>query len=121
VVAEVEADHALTVESVVVGDAPLDDALTALGAATREALVNAAKHSGATAADLYTEVTPQRVAVFVRDRGAGFDPATVPGDRRGLRDSVTGRLTRLGGTAAVRSAPGEGTEVELCLPREVAA
>ena len=121
VVAEVEADHALTVESVVVGDAPLDDARTARGAATREALVNAAKHSGATAADLYTEVTPQRVAVFVRDRGAGFDPAAVPGDRRGLRDSVTGRLTRLGGTAMVRSAPGEGTEVELCLPREVAA
>ena len=121
VVAEVEADHALTVESVVVGDAPLDDALAALGAATREALVNAAKHSGATAADLYTEVTPQRVAVFVRDRGAGFDPATVPGDRRGLRDSVTGRLTRLGGTATVRSAPGEGTEVELCLPRQEAA
>ena len=120
VVAEVEADHALTVESVVVGDAPLDDALTALGAATREALVNAAKHSGAAVADLYTEVSPQRVAVFVRDRGAGFDPAAVPGDRRGLRDSVTGRLTRLGGTATVRSAPGEGTEVELFLPREAA-
>ena len=47
--------------------------------------------------------------------------AAVPGDRRGLRDSVTGRLTRLGGTAAVRSAPGEGTEVELCLPRQEAA
>ncbi|RBY76397.1 ATP-binding protein [Geodermatophilus sp. TF02-6] len=121
-VADVEADHALTVESVVVGDAPVDDAITALGAATREALVNAAKHSGATSADLYTEVTPQRVAVFVRDRGAGFDPSAVPADRRGLRDSVTGRLTRLGGTATVRSAPGEGTEVELCLPRqEVAA
>ncbi|SFK30636.1 ATP-binding protein [Geodermatophilus ruber] len=120
-VAEVEADHALTVESVVVGDAPVDDALVALGAATREALVNAAKHSGATSADLYTEVTPARVEVFVRDRGAGFDPAAVPADRRGLRDSVTGRLARLGGTATVRSAPGEGTEVELFLPREAAA
>jgi signal transduction histidine kinase len=120
-VAEVEADHELTVDPVVVGDAPLDDALVALGAATREALVNAAKHAGVTSADLYTEVTAQQVSVFVRDRGAGFDPATVPTDRRGLRDSVTGRLTRLGGTAVVRSAPGEGTEVELCLPREVAA
>jgi signal transduction histidine kinase len=116
-VAEVESDHALTVESVVVGDAPVDDALAALGAATREALVNAAKHSGATAADLYTEVTPERVSVFVRDRGKGFDPDTVPDDRRGLRDSVSGRLARLGGTATVRSAPGEGTEVELVLPR----
>ncbi|OMQ14693.1 histidine kinase, partial [Modestobacter sp. VKM Ac-2676] len=67
---------------------------------------------------LYTEVTPATVTVFVRDRGTGFDPAAVPWDRRGLRDSVVGRLTRLDGTATVRSAPGEGTEVELCLPRE---
>jgi signal transduction histidine kinase len=116
-VADVESDHELIVDSVVVGDAPVDEALAALGAATREALVNAAKHSGATAADLYTEVTPERVSVFVRDRGKGFDPETVPDDRRGLRDSVSGRLTRLGGTAEVRSAPGEGTEVELMLPR----
>jgi len=116
-VADVEADHALIVDPVVVGDAPIDDELAALGAATRETLVNAAKHSGATAADLYTEVTPERVSVFVRDRGKGFDPATVPDDRRGLRDSVSGRLARLGGTAEIRSAPGEGTEVELVLPR----
>src|SRR5215218_17590 len=116
-VAEVEADHEMVVDSVVVGDAPVDEPLAALGAATREALVNAAKHSGAPAADLYTEVTDQRVSVFVRDRGKGFEPAEVPPDRRGLRDSVTGRLTRLGGTAEIRSAPGEGTEVELVLPR----
>ncbi|SHG83294.1 ATP-binding protein [Geodermatophilus sp. SYSU D01106] len=120
-ITEVEGDHALTVDPVVVGDAPVDDALAALGAATREALVNAAKHSGVTSADLYTEVTAGQVSVFVRDRGAGFDPAAVPVDRRGLRDSVTGRITRLGGTATVRSAPGEGTEVELVLPREAAA
>jgi signal transduction histidine kinase/phage shock protein PspC (stress-responsive transcriptional regulator) len=120
IVADVESDHALTVDPVVVGDAPVDDALAGLGAAAREALVNVAKHSGVTAADLYTEVTAERVSVFVRDRGKGFDPATVPSDRRGLRDSVTGRLTRLGGTAEIRSAPGEGTEVELVLPRKVA-
>ncbi|WP_231503055.1 ATP-binding protein [Blastococcus sp. URHD0036] len=120
-VAEVEADHELTVDPVVVGDAPVDDALAALGAATRETLVNAAKHSGAASADLYTEVTAQSVSVFVRDRGQGFDPAAVPADRRGLRDSVAGRLTRFGGTTAVRSAPGEGTEVELLLPREASA
>ena len=120
VVTEVETDHAMLVEPVVVGDAPVDEALAALGAATREALMNAAKHSGAATADLYTEVTPERVSVFVRDRGAGFDLAAVPDDRRGLRDSVQGRLVRLGGTAEVRSAPGEGTEVELVLPRTAA-
>jgi signal transduction histidine kinase len=121
IVAEVEADHALTVDPVVVGDAPVDEALVALGAAAREALVNVAKHAGVTSADLYAEVSPDRVAVFVRDRGKGFDPETVPADRRGLRDSVTGRLERVGGTAVVRSQPGEGTEVELVLPREAAA
>jgi signal transduction histidine kinase len=99
----------------------VDDALAALGAATREALVNAAKHSGATSVDLYSEVTSDRVSVFVRDRGAGFDPSSVPADRAGLRDSVTGRLGRIGGTAVVRSAPGEGTEVELVVPRDAAA
>jgi signal transduction histidine kinase len=119
-VAEIEDDSEFAIEPVVVGDAPLDDALTALGAAAREALLNAAKHSGAPSADLYSEVTPERVSVFVRDRGKGFDPATVPDDRRGLRDSVSGRLARLGGTATVRSAPGEGTEVELVLPRTAA-
>jgi enoyl-CoA hydratase/carnithine racemase len=121
VVAEVEAVSELTVDPVVVGDAPLDEGLTALGAATREALVNAAKHSGATSADLYTEVTPQRVAVFVRDRGAGFDPAAVPADRFGVRHSIEDRMRRHGGTAEVRSAPGEGTEVRLRLPATRAA
>jgi signal transduction histidine kinase len=120
-VADVESDHLLTVDPVVVGDTPVDDAIAALGAAAREALVNAAKHSGAASADLYSEVTAAQVSVFVRDRGKGFDPATVPDDRRGLRDSVSGRLTRLGGTAVIRSAPGEGTEVELVLPRTTAA
>ncbi|MGY1748156.1 ATP-binding protein [Modestobacter sp. SYSU DS0511] len=117
-VAEVEADHAVAVDPVVVGDLPVDDAVAALGQAAKEAVVNAAKHSGAPRVSLYSEVTPATVTVFVRDRGTGFDPAAVPGDRRGLRDSVVGRLTRLDGTATVRSAPGEGTEVELCLPRE---
>lgn len=117
-VAEVETDHAITIDPVVVGDAPVDERLAALGAAAREALVNVAKHAGVASADLYTEVTPGQVSVFVRDRGAGFDPEAVPTDRRGLRDSVTGRLERLGGKAVVRSAPGEGTEVELVLPRE---
>jgi signal transduction histidine kinase len=120
-VADVEANHALTVDPVVVGDAPVDEQLAALGAAAREALVNAAKHAGVGSADLYSEIAPGQVSVFVRDRGAGFDPDDVPVDRRGLRDSVVGRLERLGGKAVIRSAPGEGTEVELILPREVTA
>jgi signal transduction histidine kinase len=114
---EVEAAHRVPVEVVVVGDLPLDERVTALVAATREAVVNAARHSGAPAVDVYAEVEPMLVSVFVRDRGCGFDPAAVPADRHGLSGSVVGRMARHGGTAAVRSTPGEGTEVRLELPR----
>jgi signal transduction histidine kinase len=55
--------------------------------------------------------------VFVRDAGVGFDRTAVAPDRHGIADSIEGRMKRAGGTAAVTSAPGEGTEVELRLPR----
>ena len=116
VAAEVEQAHGMPVEVVVVGDLPLDERVTALVAATREAVVNAARHSGAAVVDVYAEVEPGQASVFVRDRGRGFDPAAVPADRHGLAGSVVGRMARHGGTATVRSAPGEGTEVRLRLP-----
>jgi signal transduction histidine kinase len=57
------------------------------------------------------------VQVFVRDRGPGFDPGAVPADRRGLRESIVGRMERHGGHATIHAAPGAGTEVELTLER----
>jgi signal transduction histidine kinase len=105
------------VEAVTVGDCDLDDDLAALLAAAREATVNAAKWSGAEVVSLFAEVEAAEVSVFVRDRGRGFDPAAVPADRRGLAESVHARVTRRGGSAAVRSVPGEGTEVSLSMPR----
>ena len=77
------------------------------------ALVNAAKHSGAPTVSVYAEVTDDRVELFVRDRGRGFDPAGVPADRFGLTQSVVGRMERHGGRAVVRSAAGQGTEIRL--------
>ncbi len=50
---------------------------------------------------------------------ASFAP-DVPDDRRGLAESIEGRMARAGGTAVVTSTPGEGTEVELTLPRSAA-
>ena len=85
--------------------------------AAREAMANAAKFSGAEEISVYAEADDERVSVFVRDRGAGFDRAAVPADRRGLAESIEGRMARAGGTAVVTSTPGEGTEVELTLPR----
>jgi signal transduction histidine kinase len=115
--AEVEDTYAVGVRPVVVGDCALTDGLFALVAASREAMVNAAKHAGVTEVSVYAEVEPGAVHVFVRDRGVGFDPAEVPGDRHGLADSVHGRMGRHGGSASLRSTPGEGTEVHLEMPR----
>ena len=56
-----------------------------------------------------------RAEVFVRDRGPGFDLARDPADRRGLRESVLGRMERHGGRAEIHTRPGEGTEVELVM------
>jgi signal transduction histidine kinase len=115
---EVEAQHGIPVEAITVGDCALDDDLTALLAAAREATVNAVKWSGAEVVSLFAEVEPAEVAVYVRDRGRGFDPAAVPGDRKGLAESIHARMARRGGSAVVRTAPGDGTEVTLRMPRE---
>jgi signal transduction histidine kinase len=114
---EVEAQHGVAVEAVTVGDCELNDELGALLAAAREATVNAAKWSGADVVSLFAEVEPGAVSLFVRDRGRGFDPSAVPGDRKGLAESIHARMARRGGSATVRSAPGQGTEVSLCMPR----
>jgi signal transduction histidine kinase len=114
--AEVEDTYAIDVRPVVVGDRPLDDGLRALVLAAREAMVNAAKHAQVGEVSVYVEVEPAEVHLFVRDRGIGFDPDAVPGDRHGLADSVHARMTRHGGAVRLRSTPGEGTEVHLSIP-----
>ena len=86
--------------------------MRALLDAAREATVNSAKWSGAPQVSLYAEVEPGAVMLFVRDRGQGFDPAAVPADRQGIAQSIRARMARYGGTVVIRSAPGEGTEVE---------
>jgi signal transduction histidine kinase len=114
--AEVEDAHGVPIEVVVVGDLELDERGTALVGAAREALTNAAKFAGdAGAVAVYAEMQDGGAQVFVRDRGSGFDPDRMPEDRRGVRESIVGRMERHGGKATVRSSPGSGTEVELTL------
>jgi signal transduction histidine kinase len=114
---QVEADHGIAVQVVVVGDCALDEALRALLDAAREATVNAAKWSGADQVSVFAEVEPDTVRIYVRDRGHGFDPSTVPEDRRGIAQSIDARVARFGGEAVIRSAPGEGAEIQLFMPR----
>lgn len=116
---EIEQAHGVAIDVVAVGDAALDRDGEAVVAAAREAMLNAAKFAGdAGAVAVYAEAGPERMEVFVRDRGPGFDPAAVPADRRGVRESIVGRMERHGGRAAIHAAPGGGgTEVELVLER----
>src|SRR3954453_19037638 len=110
---EGERDHGVAVDVVMVGDRELNPAREALVAAAREAMVNAAKFGEGAPVAVYGEASEGRVHVFVRDRGPGFDPAEVPVDRRGVRESIVGRMERHGGSASISSSPGGGTEVEL--------
>jgi phage shock protein PspC (stress-responsive transcriptional regulator) len=116
-VAEIEDAHGVPVEVVAVGDRPLDERGEALVAAAREAVLNAVKFAPGAAISVYAEVRGDEVEVFVRDRGPGFDLDAVPADRRGLRESVLGRMARHGGRAEIHTRPGEGTEVELVMGR----
>ncbi|NYI82638.1 signal transduction histidine kinase [Saccharopolyspora hordei] len=117
---EVEDSFAIEVQQVVVGDCELDERLSAQLAAAREAIVNAAKHAGVAEVSVYAEVEAAQVSVYVRDRGSGFDPDSVPADRHGLADSIHGRMRRHGGTVKVRTSPGGGTEVQMEMPRAAA-
>ncbi len=109
--AKVESDFQVPIDVVVVGDHPITDNTKPLIAASSEALVNAAKHSGAERISLYVEVEEDQLTVFVTDQGKGFELAQVGADRKGISDSIMSRLERAGGYAEVMSEPGEGTEV----------
>ncbi len=124
---EVEDQHGVKVTPVTVGDVAMDpgdtgaglpkEHFTALLGASREALVNAAKHAGVPEIDLFAETEPHQVSIFVRDRGAGFDTSAVPADRRGVAKSICARVERRGGTAVIDSTIGRGTEVRIVMPR----
>jgi len=115
---EIEREHGVPIDVVAVGDAPLNEAGEAAVAAAREAMLNASKFGGGSPVDVYAEGDERHIQIFVRDRGPGFDPVSIPDDRRGVRESIIGRMERNGGRAAIRSAEGGGTEVELTLESE---
>jgi signal transduction histidine kinase/phage shock protein PspC (stress-responsive transcriptional regulator) len=117
VAARIEQTHNIVINTVIVGDCPLDDRLQAAVAACGEAITNAAKHSGASEVSVYVEVEPQMVTAYVRDQGRGFDLTRVTSDRAGIAESLNGRMERHGGNVEIDTAPGAGTEVRLSIPR----
>jgi signal transduction histidine kinase len=111
--AEIEELHGVRVDVVRTGDAPLDERAQALVLAAREAMANAARHSGVDEVSVFLDAGDGGISLYVRDRGAGFDPDAVAADRRGLAESIRGRMERVGGSSRIVSAPGAGTDVEL--------
>ena len=114
---DVENDYGVRVDLVTVGDCVPDDRVTTLVAAGREAAINAAKWSEAASISIFTEVELNSISIFVRDRGVGFDLDAIPADRQGIAMSIRQRVSQLGGEAFVTTAVGDGTEVQLVMPR----
>jgi len=100
-------------------DSVLDDvdaaASEALLSATAAALDNVIAHSGTTRADVTLGSADALLTIMIVDAGPGFDPTDVSLDRLGLRESVVGRIERVGGTARIWSS-GAGTTVLLSVP-----
>lgn len=112
--AAVEDRYRVEIEQVIRGDAEMTLELAALVEAAREAMANAARHSGSPTIDLFAEVTPTGVTVNVRDRGSGFDPDTIA--TGGVAHSIVGRMEEVGGEAQIKTVSGSGTDVNLYQP-----
>ena len=111
----VESRYGVPVSAVVVGDMRPGPAELSLVAALAEASQNAVRH-GAPPVSVYVEVRGRVVEAFVKDHGEGFDPGLIADDRHGVRDSIVGRMRRVGGEASIRSGA-RGTEISLRVPR----
>ncbi|NYJ20681.1 ATP-binding protein [Glaciibacter psychrotolerans] len=111
----IEQDFAVQFDVVTAGASP-EDVPDALVAAAREAMLNAARHAGGLVS-IYLESGPSRIELSVTDRGPGFSLDDIPDDRLGVKESIVGRMRRVGGTATVRRGPGgTGTEIVLVMP-----
>jgi signal transduction histidine kinase len=99
-------------------------AAEALYSAAMQALVNSSQHAGeGPGVDRWVEVRHDGdglTTVEVGDTGRGFEPASVPTERLGVRVSIHERLNNAGGLATIDSSPGRGTVVSLRWPVEQA-
>ncbi|MFC4852651.1 sensor histidine kinase [Actinophytocola glycyrrhizae] len=101
---DLDAPQRLTLPSGVAG---------AIAGAVREALNNVRRHAGTDRAAVRLDGDERALRVEIADEGRGFAEGSAVGAGRGLRESVHGRMTRVGGTATITSAEGAGTVVRL--------
>jgi signal transduction histidine kinase len=87
-----------------------------LAACVGEALRNVEQHAGTGKAEVTVTGGAGWAVIKITDRGRGFDPAATPPSRRGIRESITGRMLAAGGRAAIASRPGAGTTVTVSWP-----
>ncbi|HSL25291.1 MAG TPA: ATP-binding protein, partial [Acidimicrobiia bacterium] len=125
---EVEDLCRIEVDTVIRDDAELSPPLAAAVAAAREAMINAAKHSGAIRIHLYSEINDGTARVNVRDRGRGLVDGTGglvdgtgglvdgTGDQALLADSLLERVAAVRGSVTIESAAGRGTDVTITVP-----
>ena len=104
------------IDVLVRSDTEVDGTLEVGLKVTREAMVNAAKHSGQLRIDVYSEIANGIATTRVRDRGNGIDPDAADRILRGKERSMLNRLSPVGGTARIDSGPDTGTEVTIEVP-----
>lgn len=112
---EIESERGATIELVTIGDRALNDDLRALVQASREAMLNTAKFASGSTVYVVAESEPGLTRITVRDRGPGFSEDDIDPDRRGVKESIVGRIERRGGTVQIRPSAGGGTEVEMTI------
>lgn len=112
---ELETIHDVRFEVISVGERVV--APEAIVAASREAMLNAARHAGGDVT-VYIETTATAISVDVSDRGPGFELSEIVESRLGVRESILGRMERAGGSANILKGPGgQGVSVRLEQPR----
>jgi hypothetical protein len=87
-----------------------------LVACVGEALRNVERHAGTGQAEVAVSGGTGWAVVKITDRGRGFDQAATLPSRRGIRESITGRMLAVGGRAVIASRPGAGTTVTVSWP-----
>jgi signal transduction histidine kinase len=115
---DVEDLYGIEIDMVCSYDTEITPTLTDLVEATREAMINAAKHSGSDVILVYCTAEKHNVTVFVRDKGKGFDYSAST-DGFGIENSIIGRIESAGGSASIHSSADAGTEVEMSVPKEM--